>query len=121
MRDAAQTYKSVSKQIAEPRDLEAKLLLEAACRLQAVHDAWERKDHGLDGALLYNRKLWSIVLASVTRKENPLPATIRANIANLGLFVMNQTIALTADPKRERLGPLISINREVAAGLMGRA
>ena len=121
MRDAAQAYKNMSKQVAEPRDLEAKLLLEAARRLQAAHDAWEYDDPGLDGALLYNRKLWTIFLTSVTREDNPLPAMIRQNVANLGLFVMNQTIVLMTAPKREQLGPLININREVAAGLMRRA
>jgi len=41
-------------------------------------------------------------------------------VANLGLFVMNQTLALTAEPKPEKLGTLININRELAAGLLGR-
>ena len=34
---------------------------------------------------------------------------------------MNQTLSLMVEPKREKLGTLISINRELAAGLMGRA
>jgi flagellar protein FlaF len=97
------------------------LLLQAASRLQAVHDGWDKNASELDGALLYNRKLWSIFLTSITSAENPLPVTVRQNVANLGLFVMNQTMTLMADPKPERLGSLISINREVAAGLMGRA
>ena len=45
---------------------------------------------------------------------------IRQNVANLGLFVMNQTLSLMAEPQREKLGALISINRELAAGLLGR-
>jgi flagellar protein FlaF len=57
----------------------------------------------------------------VTREDNPLPALIRQNVANLGLFVMSQTVALAAEPKREKLGTLININRELAAGLLGRA
>ena len=57
----------------------------------------------------------------MTSTEHPLPVAIRQNIANLGLFVMNQTITMMSDPKREQLGSLISINRELAAGLLGRA
>jgi flagellar protein FlaF len=49
-----------------------------------------------------------------------LPELVRQNVANLGLFVMNQTLSLMAEPRREKLVPLISINREIAAGLMGR-
>jgi flagellar protein FlaF len=56
----------------------------------------------------------------VTRADHPLPDLVRQNVANLGLFVMNQTISLTAEPKPEKLAPLININRELAAGLMGR-
>ena len=121
MHQAAKTYGAVGHQIASPRELEAGLLLKAAARLQAVRDGWEQKNGELDDALLYNRKLWSIFLVSVTREDNPLPALIRQNVANLGIFVMNQTVALTAEPKREKLGTLININRELAAGLLGRA
>jgi flagellar protein FlaF len=118
---AALAYGKVAKDTSSPRELEANLLLKAAARLQAVRDGWDEKSGELDDALLYNRKLWSVFLASVTREDNPLPAMIRQNVANLGMFVMNQTIALTMEPKREKLGTLININRELAAGLLGRA
>jgi flagellar biosynthesis activator protein FlaF len=121
MQHAAQAYGKVAKRTSTPREFEANLLLEAAARLQAVRDGWDQKSGELDDALLYNRKLWSIFLASVTREDNPLPALIRQNVANLGIFVMNQTVALAAEPKREKLGTLININRELAAGLLGRA
>ena len=121
MRNAAQAYKNVSRQIANPRNLEANLLLQAAARLQTVHDAWDKNKAQLDDALLYNRKLWSVFLSEATDGNNPLPTDIRQNVANLGLFVMNHTVTVISDPRPERLGSLISINREVAAGLLGRA
>ncbi len=121
MPNAAQAYGTVAKQIANPRELEADLLLKAAARLQAIHDAWERNKRELDVALLYNRKLWSIFLTSVTNSDHPLPVAIRQNVANLGLYVMNQTVLMLRDPQREQLGDLININRELAAGLLGRA
>ena len=120
MHHAANAYGAVAKQIANPRELEASLLLKAASRLQAIGDAWEEKHGELDDALLYNRKLWSLFLSSVTGQESPLPTEVRQNVANLGLFVMNQTIALLSQPRREKLGTLISINRQIAAGLLGR-
>ena len=121
MQSAAQAYGAVAKQIANPRELEADLLLKAAARLQAVLDAWDRKKPELNAALFYNRKLWSIFLTSVTSAEHPLPVAIRQNVANLGLFVMNQTVSIMNNPRREPLGSLININRELAAGLLGRA
>ncbi len=120
MQSAAQAYGTVAKQIANPRELEANLLLKAAARLQAIRDAWDRGKPDLDDALLYNRKLWSIFLTSVTSPEHPLPVAIRQNIANLGLFVMNQTVSMMTNPRREQLESLININRELAAGLLGR-
>jgi flagellar biosynthesis activator protein FlaF len=121
MRSAAQTYKNVSRQTASPRDLEANLLLQAAARLQTVHDAWDKNRPQLDDALLYNRRLWSVFLSEATDVNNPLPKEVRQNVANLGLFVMNQTVAMMSDPRPEHLGSLITINREVAAGLLGRS
>jgi len=117
MRSAAQAYQSVAKQTASPRDLEADLLLKAAARLQSIQDRWESEYGKLDDALLYNRKLWSIFLTAVTSADNPLPSDVRQNVASLGLFVMNQTMTVLSDPKPESLRTLISINRELAAGL----
>jgi len=111
----------VANQTSSPRELEANLLLKAAARLQAVSEAWGVDRDQIDEALLYNRKLWSFFLVSVTQPDNPLPDLVRQNMANLGMFVMNQTLSLMAEPQREKLLPLISINREIAAGLLGRA
>ena len=121
MHHAAKTYGAVANQIANPRELEADLLLNAAARLQAVRDGWDQTRSELAAALNFNRKLWSIFLTSATSSDNPLPAPVRQNIANLGLFVFNHTLAVLANPKPETIGSLISINRELAAGLLGRA
>ena len=117
---AAQAYGKVASQTSSPREMEANLLLKAAARLQAVSDAWGVDRDQVDEALLYNRKLWSVFVTSVTRADNPLPEPVRQNVANLGMFVMNQTISVMTEPKREKLTSLISINREIAAGLLGR-
>src|SRR5687767_3309382 len=107
MQNAAQAYGAVARQIANPRELEADLLLKAASQLQAVYDGWDRRRSDLDLALRYNRKLWSIFLSSVSSPEHALPVAIRQNVANLGLFVMNQTVSILTNPKREHLGSLI--------------
>jgi flagellar biosynthesis activator protein FlaF len=119
MQDAMQAYGKVAKEIASPRELEADLLLKAASRLQAIQDNWEQKRGDLDAALLHNRKLWTLFLAAVTRADHPMPAEIRQNVANLGMFIMKQTLAIMADPQPEQLKSLIHINRELAAGLRG--
>jgi flagellar protein FlaF len=120
MRSAADAYRSVAKEIASPRDLEANLLLKAAARLQAVADSWDHDHSGLTDALSFNRKLWTIFLSSMTSPDHELPAEIRRNITSLGMFIMNQTMAVTANPRREALACLININRELAAGLRAK-
>lgn len=121
MRQGVQTYGKVANQTVSQRELEASLLLKAASRLQAVHDGWERKRDELPDALHYNRRLWTIFMASVAQEDNPLPPAVRQDVANLGLFVFRHTLSLIADPRPEYLGCLVNINRQLAAGLQGRA
>jgi flagellar protein FlaF len=121
MHSAAKAYGDTAKQTVSDRELEADLLLKAASRLQAIRDAWDRNKADLGDALTYNRKLWSIFLTAVTGADHQLPADIRQNVANLGIFVMNQTLSATADPRPEQLNSLININRQIAAGLRGQA
>ena len=121
MQRATQACGMIAKKTANQRELEADLLLSAAARLQAIRDGWDNKRAELDAALLHNRQLWSIFVTSATSAENLLPAGLRQNVANIGLFVFKQTLTTLIDPKPENLGALISINRELAAGLLGRA
>jgi flagellar biosynthesis activator protein FlaF len=120
MEHAAKAYGAVARQTASPRELEADLLLKAATKLQIVQDTWEGFGPALNNALLYNRKLWTLFIDSALTETNPLPREIRQNVANIGLFVIKQTLSLMADPRPEKLPQLISINREIAAGLRGR-
>jgi flagellar biosynthesis activator protein FlaF len=119
MHYAANAYSKVAQATQSPRELEALILMKAATRLQGIRDDWENRVKDLDEALTYNRKLWTVLVSSVTRPENPLPAPIKQNVANLGLFIFNHTLSLMSDPKPERLGILVSINRDIAAGLRG--
>jgi flagellar protein FlaF len=114
----------VARQTSNPRELEASLLLQAAARLQSVHDQWDHDAAAqtkLNDALLYNRKLWSVFLAEMTDVNHPMPRDLRQNVANIGIFVMSHTVSMMQDPRPEQLDSLININREIAAGLLGRA
>ena len=121
MQHAAQTYKNVAKETASARELEASLLLRSAAQFQAIRDGWERKKIELGDALLFNRKLWTFFIDSVTRDDNPLPVDIRKNVASIGLFVINRTINLTSNPQPDGLGSLININRRIASGLRSKS
>jgi flagellar biosynthesis activator protein FlaF len=118
---AANAYAKIAKETVPPRDLEATLLLEAAAKLQAVHDSWQDKPASFKDAVLYNRKLWMVFLDAVTRDDNKLPEPVRKNLAKLGMFVMSETYALMTKPTLNQLKAIIKVNRGIAAGLRGKA
>jgi flagellar biosynthesis activator protein FlaF len=107
----------VAKATQSHRELEASILLKAATRLQLIRDDWNGRRAELDDALTYNRKLWTILVTSVTDADNPLPLAVKNNIANLAIFVFERTITVMTEPGPDKLGALVTINREIAAGL----
>jgi flagellar biosynthesis repressor protein FlbT len=121
MHFASNAYTKTAIATAGPRELEASLLLQAAAKLQAVHDAWRDKPPGLDDALLYNRRLWTVFLDAVTSEGNKLPSAVRENVRRLGVYVMAETFSLMTNPKPDHLRSIININRGIAAGLRGKA
>lgn len=121
MSNAAQTYARNSQTTASPREIEAQALLKAARQLQDVVENWRGADNRLTSAIMFNRKLWSIFMTDVISDENLLAAEIRQNIANIGIFVMKQTVEIQTNPAPEKLKSLIDINCNIAAGLSGRA
>jgi len=121
MSHAAQAYARTSQTTSSPREIEAQALLKAARQLQDVQTNWAGPGKALDTALLFNRRLWSIFMSAAQTDENPQPLEVRQNIANIGVFVLSHTAALQISPQRDHFKPLIEINRNIAAGLGGRA
>jgi len=121
MSSAAQAYARTSQTTAPPREIEAQALLKAARQLQEVETNWAGPDKNMHSALLFNRRLWTIFMSAATSDNNPNSLEVRQNIANLGVFVMKQTLEMQINPDPAKLRTLIEINRNIAAGLSGRA
>lgn len=114
----AAAYQRTTKTVETPREREAALLMKSAASMQAVRDTWPVDFDILRDTLTFNRKLWTIFVTSATRQENPMPAPLRQNIANLGIYVLNETREILDEPNAPtRLDTLININRQLAAGL----
>src|SRR3954465_5030061 len=120
MSNAAQAYARTSHTTSSPREIEAQALLKAARQLQEVQTNWSGPGKDLEMALLFNRRLWSIFMSAAQADENQQPIEIRQNIANIGVFVMKQTVEIQIDPDPAKLKSLIDINCNLAAGLSGR-
>ena len=120
MSHAAQAYARTSQTTTAPREIEAQALLKAARQLQEVQTNWTGPDKNMHKALLFNRRLWSIFMSAMQANDNPQPLEVRQNIANIGVFVMKQTIDMQINPDPAKLKSLIDINCNIAAGLSGR-
>ena len=117
---AAQAYVRTSQTTGQPREIEAQALLKAARQLQEVQTNWTGPDKQMHKALLFNRRLWSIFMSAADSNDNPQPLAVRQNIANIGVFVMKQTLDMQMNPDPAKLNSLIDINCNLAAGLSGR-
>ena len=121
MHSAAKAYGAVSQASLPPRELEAHILMKSAAQLQAISENWDARKHEFETALLQNRKIWTILVSAVVEESNPLPRPIKQNIANLAVFIFKRTHELMQEPVPARCSILVSINREIAAGLRARA
>ena len=102
------------------REVEARVLLKSNRMLQQLIDGWdERPADLLEEVLKYNRQIWMLFYdTAIENKEGERPNSLRSNIINLANFIFKREIDVLATPKKEKLEVLISINREISAGLM---
>src|SRR6202158_3161034 len=117
MSHAAQAYARTSQTTAPPREIEAQALLKAARQLQDVQANWTGPDKNMHHALLFNSRLWSIFMSAAETNDNPQPLEIRQNIANIGVFVMKQTIEMQMNPDPAELQSVIDTHRTLARAL----
>ena len=74
----------------------------------------------LDDALKLNQRLWTFFQAELQASDNPLPEDLRINLLQLIQFIDRRTFDVMARPAADKLAALISINRNIAAGLSAR-
>ena len=118
---AANAYgTNVQKNTPDQRELEAHVLIKSAKFLQDIQNDWDNvTPEILEETLKYNRQVWMVFYD--TALENPeenRPNDLRSNIVNLANFIFKRELEIISSPTKEKLDILISINREIAAGLM---
>tara|TARA_R110001592_G_scaffold27763_13_gene102758 strand:+ start:45242 stop:45709 length:468 start_codon:yes stop_codon:yes gene_type:complete len=102
------------------RELEARVLLKSNRMLQQLIDGWdERPKDLLEETLKYNRQIWMLFYdTALENKDGDRPNDLRSNIVNLANFIFKREMEIMAKPEKQKLDILISINREISAGLM---
>lgn len=123
--NAASAYGDNSqKHTPDQRELEARVLLKTANKMQELQNTWDPSDIArIDEVLKVNRHIWTLFFdAAIENKEGNRPDDLRSNILNLANFVFKRTVEILSDanPRKEKLDVLITINRDIAAGLMSR-
>jgi flagellar biosynthesis activator protein FlaF len=102
------------------REMDAAAFSQAAYVMDQARQKLGNKELG-ERALKYNQMLWSIVQADVSQADNTLPEELKANLMSLSLYVDKQTTVGLKDPSDELFDGLISINLNIAEGLMEKS
>jgi len=102
------------------REMDAAAFSQAAYVMDQARQKLNDKELG-ERALKYNQMLWSIVQNDVSQSDNALPEELKANLMSLSIYVDKQTTAGLKDPTDELFDGLISINLNIAEGLMEKS
>jgi flagellar protein FlaF len=120
--NAFKNYQDVEKATISGRETEARVLTQAANKLQVCQENWQEGNfEDLDAALKYNQKIWSIFQGELVKDDNPLPTEIRRDLLRLAGFIDRRIFETLAFPSPEKLDIIIKINQNIAAGLRGSA
>jgi len=102
------------------REMDAAAFSQAAYVMDQARQKLNDKELG-ERALKYNQMLWSIVQNDVSQPDNALPEELKANLMSLSIYVDKQTTTGLKDPSDELFDSLISINLNIAEGLMEKS
>ncbi|WP_164214058.1 flagellar biosynthesis regulator FlaF, partial [Stenotrophomonas maltophilia] len=81
MRSAANAYARAANSALTAREAESAVLIKAAQQLQLIKDDWANQSAGLNRALSFNQKVWTVIAGAVSEPDNPLPADVKSNVA----------------------------------------
>ena len=116
--NAMQAYHNVEKATISGRETEARVLMQAAMKLQVCQKNWQDgNDEDLDAALKYNQKIWSVFQSELANSENPLPDDLKRDLLRLAAFIDRRIFETMSFPSPEKLTIIIKINQNIAAGL----
>lgn len=111
-------YQKVQKITVDSRTQQARVLNDAAWRIQDAKNNWG-DGVKLHEALQFNLRFWTIVQADAMAEDCPFDKALRINILRLSSWVDRRTYEIYEEPSPEKLDSLITINQNIAQGLLG--
>jgi flagellar protein FlaF len=118
MKSGYSKQNTIALEHASPEQTLAWGLTTTARRLADVQRPDATRDQILDAVRL-NWRLWTIIQAEQSAPECMTERSVREGLLNLSNFVDRRSVELLAQPDSGKLDVLISINRNIAAGLLG--
>ena len=111
---------NAQKNASDPREVEARVLLKSAQFLTDLQKDWDNVTSDvLQETLKYNRNIWMMFYdTAIEDTSGARPKELSNNIFNLANFIFKREVDIMAKPEKQKLDILISINRDIAAGLM---
>jgi flagellar protein FlaF len=109
-------YKTHQRKFESHRDIEARALLSAANELEEARRSGAPMPVYTE-ALRRNQRMWTIFQVALCDPENPLQPQLKGLLLNLCRYVDRVSFNAIKQHRPDLLGGLISINRQIAAGL----
>jgi len=108
-------YKQTQKITLSDRKIQAHVLRHAAYLFKKIQDSNDLS--GLNDALKYNLKFWTIVQGDCLENDCPLPDALKANLISLSIYIDKKTFEMFSNPDLSVLSSFIIINNNIAKGL----
>jgi flagellar protein FlaF len=116
---SVQAYQKTLRTSESPRESEYRLFGQVTAALIEAEKGGREDFRRLIDAIDWNRRLWGTLAADCAGDANQLPASLRAQIISLSLWVSRYSSQVVRDSAS--MAPLIDVNRNIMAGLAPRS
>ena len=113
-----QAYQQAATRAENPRDTEYRLFAQVTRALIEASSLDRIEIAKRADALDWNRRMWSILGHDCAEAGNGLPASLRASIISLAIWVDKHTSLVIRN--QDDFEPLIEVNRMIMQGLAGQ-
>jgi flagellar biosynthesis activator protein FlaF len=111
---AGSIYGKIIRATERPREIELRVFEQITAALEEAEHPGAHFTSRI-AAMHRNRELWMTLTCDLADEDNALPATLRARLISLGIWVVGETQRLMRDAAS--LADLIEVNRSIMRGL----
>jgi flagellar protein FlaF len=97
------------------REREREAIVRSIELLRTAEAAGARSRDAVE-ALLYTRRVWSVLITDLAAPENDLPDTLRADLISIGLWIMRECEFIRTE-QSENFRGVIEISQIIVEGL----